>query len=483
MSKRVLIISDSVFRQTGYSTVTKSILDNIDPSFKIAQLGVSHFPVDYQATNINIDYYSPIMKHENDGCGYNGLAIEHYNSDTKTVEQFQPTVNLDPITGLICKNGMGNPQDAYNFDSAFYVIEHFKPDIVIAINDIWGMYKLAFLKNRSKFKLISYLAVDSECFPVVIKNQEEINTMQFIENVDKLIVFTKWAKRTINTTAQIALGRKFDNIEVIEHGVDLTKFNNLDSRDDIIDQIFKLDPKKVFLIGSVNRNQPRKRLDAIFQILSILKTKYERNGRKFMVHFHCAIDDHHGWDLRWLAAFYNVQDRIILDENLKPGLGVPDELLNTIMNAYDVHLVPTNSEGWGLSILETMACGIPNVISDYSAHGDWAKDAAIKIKLVAKIHEPITNHIKGIIDINHAAKQISLLYNSTKMHNDYVKKSIKLANKLQWKNICVKWNELLNNLDMENLEVDRYETTLLNMNNILEFPENPLITDFEVMEV
>ncbi len=249
MSKRVLIISDSVFRQTGYSTVTKSILDNIDPSFKIAQLGVSHFPVDYQATNINIDYYSPIMKHENDGCGYNGLAIEHYNSDTKTVEQFQPTVNLDPITGLICKNGMGNPQDAYNFDSAFYVIEHFKPDIVIAINDIWGMYKLAFLKNRSKFKLISYLAVDSECFPVVIKNQEEINTMQFIENVDKLIVFTKWAKRTINTTAQIALGRKFDNIEVIEHGVDLTKFNNLDSRDDIIDQIFKLDPKKVLYMG------------------------------------------------------------------------------------------------------------------------------------------------------------------------------------------------------------------------------------------
>jgi len=219
-----------------------------------------------------------------------------------------------------------------------------------------------------------------------------------------------------------------------------------------------MNPDEIFLIGSVNRNQPRKRLDAIMQILKILIDKYEKpDGKRFYVHFHCAIEDSHGWDLPWLSRYYGVENRVILDPNLKPGVGVPDHILNYIMNSYDVHLVPTNSEGWGLSILETMACGIPNVISDYSAHGDWAKGSALMIKLAARIHEPITNHIKGIIDVEHAAEQIASLYNDHKLQKEYRKKSFQLAEKLQWKNVCEEWNLLLNNMDITNLSPTRYD--------------------------
>ena len=455
MSKRILIISDSIFRQTGYSTVANNIIKYLgDEDYTIAQLGLSHIPVDYNQQRTDVEYYSPIMNHEK--CCGGGLLIEHYSD--RTVEYITP--ELEDVDS-VCNRGATNKADPYSFESAYYVIEHFKPDIVIPINDVWGMYKLNFLKNRKNFKLMPYLAIDSECFPVQIKNQDNINTMQFLDLTDKLVVFTKWAKKTINKTAELAMGKTFDNIEIIPHGVNMEKFNDLNNRDEMVSKLYRLDPKEVFIIGSVNRNQPRKRLDAIFQILQILKDKYEtKNGRKFMVHFHCAIDDSHGWDLRWLARYYGVEDRVILDENLKPGVGVPDELLNMIMNSYDVHLVPTNSEGWGLSILETMACGIPNVISDYSAHGDWARGIALKIKLAAKIHDPITNHIKGIIDINHAAKQISLLYNNKKMLADYKKRSLKLANKLQWKNIVVKWKELIDDTDISDLKPNRYEDTL-----------------------
>jgi len=455
MSKRILIISDSMFRQTGYSTVANNIIKYLgDEDYTIAQLGLSHIATDYNKHDLNIEYYTPIMSHKQCECG-NDLLIEHYSDGV--VEHIAPQTGLELIH-YPCDKGVNNKADPYGFESAYYVIEHFKPDIVIPINDVWGMYKLNFLKNRKNFKLLPYLAVDSECFPVQIKNKDNINTMQFVDMCDKLVVFTDWARKTINKTAKLAINKTFDNIEIIPHGVDQSKFYDLDDRDGLISKLFKLDPNNVFIIGSVNRNQPRKRLDAIFQILQILKDKYEKkNGRKYMVHFHCAVADSHGWDLRWLARYYGVEDRVILDERLKPGVGVPDDLLNMIMNTYDVHLVPTNSEGWGLSILETMSCGIPNVISDYSAHGDWAKGVALKIKLVAKIHEPITNHIKGIVDINHAAKQISLLYNSKEMIKDYKKRSLKLAEKLQWKNVVVKWKELIDEIDISSLTSDRYE--------------------------
>lgn len=479
MSKRILIISDSIFRQTGYSTVTNNIIKHLDPSFTVAQLGVSHMPVDYTGTTIQ--YYAPILNHSK--CCNNELVIEHYDPESG-VDYFKPTISLDKVKGTICKNGSPNPNDPYSFESAYFVIQHFKPDVVITINDIWGMYKLNFMKNRNNFKLISYLAVDSECFPVLIKNKDKINTMQFISGADKIVVFTDWAKETVNKTAKIAINQTFNNIEVIPHGVDNEKFFDAGCRDAVVQNFFKQDPKKVFIIGSVNRNQPRKRLDAIFQTLRVLIDKYEKpDGRKFMVHFHCAINDHHGWDLPWLATYYGVSDRVILDTQLKPGVGVPDEVLNQIMNGYDAHFVPTNSEGWGLSILETMACGVPNVISDYSAHGDWAKDHALLIKLAAKIHEPITNHIKGIIDIEHAAEQINELYTNFKVRKKFRKKSFELANKLQWGKICARWNALINGLDYSDLSDDRYDIRMLDSANILEFPDDPTSTEFVVQEI
>lgn len=480
MSKRVLIISDSIYRQTGYATVANNIIKHLDPSFKIAQLGLSHMPTKYLKDN-NIDYYSPILNHSK--CCNKGIFIEHYNKDTDSIEHISPNITLD-VEQNICSNGLGNAQDPYCFESAFFVIQHFQPDIVITINDIWGMYKLNFLKNRKNFKFISYLAVDSECFPASIKTNETINTMQYISLTDKVVVFTDWAKDTINKTAKIVLNKEFDNIHVIPHGVDITKYNGLNNPKQFVRDFFNLDPDKVFLIGSVNRNQPRKRLDAVIQTLRILIDKYEKpDGKKFMVHFHCAIEDSHGWDLPWLINYYGVQDRVILDPNLKPGQGVPDHILNYIMNSYDVHFAPTNSEGWGLSIIETMACGVPNVISDYSAHGDWAKDAALKARISAKIHDPITNHIKGIIDIEHAAELIGSLYNDYKLQKAYRVKSFKLAESLQWANVCKDWNNLINNFDISDLKSNRYINNMIDTNTILPFPSNPLEVEFEVLEI
>lgn len=482
MSKRVLIISDSIFRQTGYSTVAKNIIKYLDPNVTVAQLGLSHAPVDNYDCRCN--YYSPLMDHKN-CCNVQSLkTIEYYDSKSNTVEHLIVNNEKLEVSEYSCNKGTPNNSDPYSFESAYFVIEHFKPDIVIAINDVWAVYKINFLKNRNKFKFISYLAIDSECLPYIIKTHEEINTVQFITLTDKVVVFTNWAKETVNKTINIVTKQNASNIEVIPHGVDKSIFFPISDAKDVFSKFFNLNKNDIFLIGSVNRNQPRKRLDAIFQVLRLLIDKYEKpNSKRFMVHFHCAVQDSHGWDLQWLAAYYDVNDRIILDKNLKPGVGVPDSILNAIVNTYDCHLVPTNSEGWGLSILETMACGIPNVISDYSAHGDWASSAAMKINIIAKIHEPITNHIKGIIDVEHAAELIGLLYNNYDIQKEYRKKSFELAHKLQWNNICDDWNNLINNYDISNLYPDRYTCDLIDINDIKPFPDNPLDTEFEIQEI
>lgn len=47
--------------------------------------------------------------------------------------------------------------------------------------------------------------------------------------------------------------------------------------------------------------------------------------------------------------------------------GIPDAALNVLMNAADIYVSPTSSEGFGLTLAEAAACGVPVVTTDYAA--------------------------------------------------------------------------------------------------------------------
>lgn len=462
--KRILFVSDSVKRKTGYATVAKNLIGELVKlgKYDIAQLGLADVP---SPVKFDIDYYTQIKNHKD--CCKKGLVIEHVakgNPEIKYLHIPQGSLDLIPTDDQKpCIKGPNVQQDHYAYDSVYFVIKHFKPDIVVPINDIWGLYNINHLRNRTRYKFAPYLAIDSECmFPLLNppegrKGLPPIETIKSISQMDKPIVFTKWARNVINKTANITTnGKELTNIEVIPHGVDTSIWKPLseEQRKRARIKYFGIEDD-TFLIGSVARNQPRKRLDAIFQTLRTFIDKYEKN-RKIKCYFHCSLQDNMGWDLNWLSAFYGVQDRCIFDKNLRPGMGPEDWQLNELVNCFDAHLSLTNSEGWHLPALETAAAGIPNVITKYSAHADWGKDTHLFCKVSATYHEPRTGFIKAIADTDHAAKQLSLLCDSKKMWKEYSKKGVKLGEKLKWSNVAIEWEKLLDGIDISDLEEDRW---------------------------
>ena len=46
--------------------------------------------------------------------------------------------------------------------------------------------------------------------------------------------------------------------------------------------------------------------------------------------------------------------------------GIPAQDLSLLYNSFDVHALPTGGEGFGIPIVEAMACGLPSVITDYT---------------------------------------------------------------------------------------------------------------------
>ena len=485
--KRVLIIADYYIRSTGYARVASSIMLHLKDKYDIGHLGVSDIPINPDIKH-PIDYYT-VLKNHGKCCG-KGDIIEHRPKDSNVTQYLVPTLSVPHHKDQnFCNRAPNIESDLYGQDSCFFVIQHFKPDIVIPINDIWGLYHYNYLLNRNNYIFAPYLAIDSECFPAKINPQKPnmpiIDTLKFVSGTNKVIVFTEFAKNTLNETVKLITGDKeANNIAIIPHGVDRNLFKPLDNKSELREKYFHLSPDKdIFLLGVVSRNQVRKSFDLLMMSLKIFIDRYEKPNKKLLCHFHCAMEDRMGWDLVHLAKYYGVLDRCIFDNKLMPGMGVPEPILNEIMNSYNAHILLSTAEGWGLSILETMSAGIPNIVSNFSAHGDWTEDAVLKVKIAAKFHEVRTNHRRAIADVNHAAKQINLLYNSPKLCREYSKKSIQLADKLQWKNVCDKWIELIDSFDISKFTEDRYNSEIINNKLIPEFPKNPINTEFELLEI
>lgn len=77
------------------------------------------------------------------------------------------------------------------------------------------------------------------------------------------------------------------------------------------------------------------------------------------------------------------QQAFIQEHQLEPQmihLGNPDkEMLVKIYNAADILLAPSLYEGFGLTIVEAMACGLPVITSNISALPEVAGDAAVLV--------------------------------------------------------------------------------------------------------
>lgn len=342
-----------------------------------------------------------------------------------TLKAFEPTWDIN-VLGL---NYQGDPHkfpylifpcwpggDLFGVGRVKEIVEKLSPDVIIIQNDPWNIP--AYLEVTGNVPVVGVIPVDG-------KNCQGAG-------LNGMLLSIFWTEFGLK---EARAGSYSGEAAVIPLGIDLDIYKQMDKT--MARRIVGLPEHlaEVFIVGNVNRNQPRKRLDLTIKYFA--EWIINSDIRDAYLFLHVAPTGEMSYDVMQLMKYYGLSNRLILSEP-DLGHGVHESALAATYGTFDIQVTTTQGEGWGLTQMEGMACGIPQVVPDWAALGEWAKDAALLVPCSSTAVTPNKiNVIGGIPDKGPFIEAMDRLYRETPLYIDLRKKGLELVKQPQfnWANI------------------------------------------------
>lgn len=324
------------------------------------------------------------------------------------------------------------------------LIYRLRPDIVIILQDPWNIrgYMIEIEEQLGDIDIprplmIGWLAVDA-------KNQ--ISGRQ-LNQLDHVVTWTQFG------IDELRAGGYTGNHSIIGLGVDTydfcPPFPDESPRDCKLSDGTPILPEGIpidsFIVGMVGRNQSRKRIDlALEYFAEWTKSKGIDNAYLYL---HVGPTGESGCDIPALCRYYGIKV-IVSSPPVSSALTIND--MRLIYNCFDVLWSMSQGEGWGLPVLEAMACGVPCLVPDWSGLGEWAKPAAMTVECTSSaLNAPINRApytIGGIADKALTIEALDKLYRYPSIRERLSQLGLDLARRLSWDAVGEQWEALLQSL-------------------------------------
>jgi len=216
-----------------------------------------------------------------------------------------------------------------------------------------------------------------DIIPYLVRRNPMLNTLRHVGDLlfyrlaliglrraDALIAVSESTKRTLIK----ALGLPPERICVIYEAVDHEKFQPMAVPDPFRAK-YRLDKgwRYVLYVGS---DDPRKNLRTLVQAFALVRQQVE-DAKLLKVGSTCFAQEQAR--LLSLVAKLGLQEYVLFFNH------VPDEDLPLFYNVSDVFVMPSLYEGFGLPMLEAMACGRPVIASDRGSLPEVGGNAVLTV--------------------------------------------------------------------------------------------------------
>lgn len=279
--------------------------------------------------------------------------------------------------------------DAMGMGRIAEIVRVVEPDAILVVCDPWvaGGYLEALGETHPPMLLYT---------PVDATSLRRLDIAPLC-GYDQVIAYTQFGATELRKSGYAGA------LAIIPHGIDRELFGPLDQATVRARVGMPLD---TFAVLILDRNQPRKRLDIAFDAFArFAKDKPEH----VKLVYHGALDDV-GWDIEDMAEDLGIGERLILTGRLTRGQSVPVQALSAIYSMCDLKLSTTAGEGWGLTTMEAMACGLPNIVPDFAALGEWAAGAVAFVPSRIPHRHPEINTVGRVPLAPEVAAALNILY-------------------------------------------------------------------------
>lgn len=388
--------------------------------------------------------------------------------------------------------------DYFSFEDLPKLVQRHKPDVIWIVQDLWNLTQMAPFKPVD-LPMIGYFPVDTPnmkwsyaiscgamAAPVAYTHYGARETAAGVQSAIDILVEgidrkqlsmdepRSWlslphgpgTKQNIRLD-YLAKWQNLSNWNVIPHGLDKGKFSPMDKREARGKLGF---PADEFLIGYISANQFRKRQDILLRSFAVM---VERAPNARLV-FWCHAYDERGWDLEQLARYYGVFDKVYFIHKQTEYLS--DQELNFLYSSLDVHVNTSGGEGFGLTSLESAACGVPQMVPDWSATREiWGEHGMLIPVDDYRMEPKFLNTAHAICSVEKLAKMLLDVYENRDKLQEWGTKALDLAtNYPTWTDTGAAFDLLIQRVLASN-----FPAQPLSFNDILRMRKEKVLSELE----
>ncbi len=341
---KILLVSTHINQVNGYSKVAYNLINQLA---KHDWINLIHFGTQ-RLRNADIQ-----RKYPDSVKVIDGSALD---------KSVNGTVYANANNGNVEKEGAG-----FGFSELCSVIRNEVPDIVFIYNDIvvvnGYIEEIRKVFTGRSFKIWAYIDTMYNAIP-----QPLIDNIN--RDVDRVFSFTKSWKEELK---RCGITRPVD---VMNHGIDVRLFRSIPK--ELARQSVGL-PKEAFIFLSLNRNQPRKRLDLLIMSFVELITKHPI--RPIFMLIIGDRGDHGGHQLFEIfsrelkmrnAPVDTFGNRLMITSS---NSCYKDEDINVFYNMADACVSCAEGEGFGLCTFESMSVGVPQIVPKIKGYTDYCNNS------------------------------------------------------------------------------------------------------------
>ena len=254
-------------------------------------------------------------------------------------------------------------------------------------------------------------------YPETIRKKTKImlamNLRKSIKRADAIIAVSEFTKNEIQKFYKVPS----EKIYVIPNGVDLERFHPKYTMEEKsrVKEKYGISKKYFLFMGNV---EPRKNLVRLVEAYFKAKEQYEGEFPVLVI----------GGAKGWLCdEIYQMAERDGKQDKIRFAGYIADEDVPILMSGAEVFCFVSLYEGFGMPVLEAMACGTPVLTSCNSALAEVAGDAAVKV------------NPKNVDEI---ADALVRLYRDNELRENCMLRGISHAREYSWENASCKLYEV-----------------------------------------